>query len=533
MAKLANSLTGRGSVGWLKNTLPILNNIIWSTRWIVSQGEPYYWLARGTPAVKKEALKAIVGFVGTTIAIESAGDIAGIWDAEADPRSTNFGKIRFKGTSTWVGPPLGEAQILRTVAQVITNQRKDAYGQIIDQPGSQRWDPLGKYAIYKLVPPLAMVEHFKAGRTPSGQRRDITQPGDILAALWDMVSPGLAEQDMISAFQEGDWKDGLIASSALLGESVQTYNTLADIKNTVTKEGDFQNLQGQRVERYIDLNRGQQKKVDEDARVLAEINRIEDANQQDIKETASVRLQVYRESADTEEKDLAQWLTTYPDVPGEVRRKRIQAFKTARYTLGKNILSDPLMAEYTKNKDTKAEDVLAQAYWDADAPDDANGEPDFRARDITRETILKRADELGVKREYITKEYLGKRYKDPVVREAILAYEKDMETIEPYWEIPDKEDASYKPYADISKQAKYLQQRYGAAWEDELDRSEKIIWAAREKSISDARYDLRNNNSVLDRALQYWYNKPPLKAKTYPGMTQPTQPMQLTRPIGR
>ena len=122
-------------------------------------------------------------------------------------------------------------------------------------------------------------------------------------------------------------------------------------------------------------------------------------------------------------------------------RNQISKFKQRRFLETKGALNHPVVQEELEKKDAnqQVEDILAEMYWSADAPEDAEtGDPDFDQRDADREEVLREARDLGISESYITgtgsETYRGERYADPVVREMVMRFEEDRESVREYLE---------------------------------------------------------------------------------------------------
>lgn len=142
------------------------------------------------------------------------------------------------------------------------------------------------------------------------------------------------------------------------------------------------------------------------------------------------------------EADLATKLAA--GLKGEGARKAIQEFKQLSYEAGDTVFGSPeakeALARATVNKSVDIKDQLRDQYWNAPMPEQVvNGELvlDHKAQDAVRQQVLERAAAVGAPADYITKRDYSK-YKDPLVRERVKAYDEAQETLRSYWELKDK-----------------------------------------------------------------------------------------------
>lgn len=140
---------------------------------------------------------------------------------------------------------------------------------------------------------------------------------------------------------------------------------------------------------------------------------------------------------------------------GEALREAIQEMKAGRYQRAQSVFKDEVRAEMAKGIEQPLRDVLRDEYWSVEVPKDyKTGDLDFKLRDTRRAEVLAKADRMGVDQKYVLDR--GIRYKDPEVQRIMLEYERDMETLRPYWEIKDKVLEQYPGYAGMVTREKAL-----------------------------------------------------------------------------
>lgn len=313
LAKTANALTGRGSLGSLEKVAPVMNAAFFAPRFLASRFQaPLLLLKRPFEIVRRQEAAAMAalgnadaatkaaaataarnkalldpglylndpilrmqakglggflaqGFAGIA-AIKLAQQAGFLGDAsvEADPRSSDFGKIRIGNTryDFWGG----YSQIARTVARTITQESKTTSGDIrsLDGPFQAIWD---QFTRSKLSPQAAFLWDAYAGEnyvgdklvTPGGG--DI--PNDIANQMRDRFLP-LFVQDVLQSYQEQGVLGAGMAAPALIGVRTNTFITLTDMKNRASEDY-FQKP-------YNELTGAQQRLVDNDPRVVEKQN---------------------------------------------------------------------------------------------------------------------------------------------------------------------------------------------------------------------------------------------------------------------
>ncbi len=220
IGRFINAATGRGSLGQLTQSAPLLNATFFSPRLMSSRItllNPAYY-ANLDPFVRKQALKSLISFgaIATTIVGLAA---AGGAQVETDPRSSDFGKIKIGNTRYDVFG--GFQPYVRTAAQLIAGEKKRADGSITKlntgKYGAEtRADVVGSFLRSKESPVVSFVHNLLAGKDVVGN--DVKYP----QALYDLVTP-LMVQDTIDVIKEQGKKGYLSMIPAMFGVGVQTY----------------------------------------------------------------------------------------------------------------------------------------------------------------------------------------------------------------------------------------------------------------------------------------------------------------------
>ena len=192
--------------------------------------------------------------------------------------------------------------------------------------------------------------------------------------------------------------------------------------------------------RYDDLNIGERREVRADSRVVEVLQQIpEDLGTPQQQTTAAVRnWQLVKLSS---EQKLRRNINA--GMKGSALKDAIQDLKRDRFVASQVLFDNPIIEAELKRENQPIEDIIAESYWSVPLIEDLEtGDLDFDTQKALRQAVLRGAKGLGLNENYISgtgpNTYRGKRFEDPVVREAIEAYEQAIETLRPYWELRDK-----------------------------------------------------------------------------------------------
>jgi hypothetical protein len=258
LAKFLNNATGRAKLPEdIARFGPALNALFFAPRLLYSRFAVVGDLMTATPAVRQEIAKDLGAFVGTGMTVLTLLKASGWADVEADPRSSDFGKIKVGNTryDFWAG----YQQIARYTAQAITGQSKGADGRIRDV---ERIDSgngvIERFARSKMAPNPGLAYDLYFGKNFLGEEVRADDVG-IVGQLAGSFVP-LFVSDVKTAIEA----DGLIGGAKTLpsffGASTSTYVTQRQVENLVAQE--------KFGKEYRDLGYSQQQQVKADQRVL-------------------------------------------------------------------------------------------------------------------------------------------------------------------------------------------------------------------------------------------------------------------------
>lgn len=206
IATLANSLTGRGSLGKLENQADLLNRLFFSARYISSQIDtftmPFNIKGELSEFAQQEAKKESIKMFATIGSLISAASLFG--EVELDPRSSNFGKAKIGDYKIDLTAGLGS--YLTLASRVVSWSKKNNKGQVIPlnsgKYGSEDVaDVLGGFFTNKLAPSPGMIYNI-AGKGSMFGGKEVSPAG----VATDLVAPISIDNmlDFEKIMKEGD-----------------------------------------------------------------------------------------------------------------------------------------------------------------------------------------------------------------------------------------------------------------------------------------------------------------------------------------
>jgi len=221
MGGFLNSASGRGTLPFVLNKYaPVINTVLFSSRYQASILQMPRQLGRmllsKNPYMRKEAAKALVTFVGGGTALLGFLKKGGFAEVETDPRSGDFGKIKIGETRLDIWR--GYIQYIRFAAQMLTGERKSAYGNVNKV---SRGEIASRFLQSKSSPALGLFVDMLKGENYMGETL-FEGPRALSKAMKDRLLP-LALQDVIDAMEQGGINQAWTAAPAILGVGVLTY----------------------------------------------------------------------------------------------------------------------------------------------------------------------------------------------------------------------------------------------------------------------------------------------------------------------
>jgi len=216
LANAINILSGRGSLGALNKSAPILNAVFFSPRYQASRVMLPVEFFKATPAVRKMMARNIVAFVAANFAIMGLMALAGA-DIEKDPRSSDFGKIKIGNTRLdfWAG----FQQYARAVVQITEGVRKSSTtGALTDVARSEL---IASFLRSKLAPVPGLVIDILRGETYIGDELSL-EPEMLRTQAFERLVP-MFIQDLTEAIEDSGIAGVFVAIPGMFGVGVQTY----------------------------------------------------------------------------------------------------------------------------------------------------------------------------------------------------------------------------------------------------------------------------------------------------------------------
>jgi hypothetical protein len=218
LANWLNHTTGRGDLGVLKGSAPILNAAFFSPRLLASRIQIPIDVFTSTPAVRKEIARDLGVSIGTGVTILGLLKASGAADVNLNPQSPDFGKLRMgrQRIDFWGGfQPI--ARYAATVASGAAEGDKDKVQKT-----------LLKFLRSKLAPVPGLGVDIWEGKTMVGEElsADTTTLKD---QAFNRLTP-LFLQDLKDSIKNEGIVGGLRATPGLLGVGVQAYGPFVNPK---------------------------------------------------------------------------------------------------------------------------------------------------------------------------------------------------------------------------------------------------------------------------------------------------------------
>lgn len=180
LAKVANSITGRGSLGKLEASSETINKIFYSGRFIKSQLDTFTMPFNTSLDItaRKEAMKSSLSNLSTIGALMATASL--FTEVESDPRSSKFGKMKVPGSKdTWIDLTAGLGSYITLASRVATQQSKSATTNKVSELNSGKFgsttsfDVVSNWLTGKLSPAPSTAVQFLKGSDYSGKKPTI------------------------------------------------------------------------------------------------------------------------------------------------------------------------------------------------------------------------------------------------------------------------------------------------------------------------------------------------------------------------
>lgn len=228
IANYVNTVTGRPSPGAkVDQAGPLLGSVFFAPRYVASRfmtiaGTPMYG---GTAATRKLVAREYGKFLAGVGVVLGLGALAG-GEVESDPRSSDFGKMKFGNTR--IDPLAGLSQVTTLVSRVVSGSTKTASGVVRPLRGPNvkfgqdtTTSVLGRFLRTKLAPVPGTIMDRMDGQNVVGEP---VSPAESAARLVTPIGFG----DIRAAMEEhGIPRGTAMALLAVFGMGLQTYEPKA------------------------------------------------------------------------------------------------------------------------------------------------------------------------------------------------------------------------------------------------------------------------------------------------------------------
>lgn len=212
-AKVANSITGRGTHPFIEKNANIVNKIFYSGRYIKSAIDTFTmpFDTSLSPLARAEAKKVAIRNIGTISSLLYAASL--FRPVETDPRSSKFGKVNV-GNNTWVDITGGLGSYITLASRIATQESKSATTGKISKLGTGKFgsrtgfDVAVDFATNKLAPAPSTIVQILKGKDFSGNKPTL---GGVARNLSAPLAPANAIQQ---AFSDNDFSTALFSTLA-------------------------------------------------------------------------------------------------------------------------------------------------------------------------------------------------------------------------------------------------------------------------------------------------------------------------------
>lgn len=493
LARFVNLASGRGTLpANLNQYAPVLNTLLFSSRLQMSRLQLPRQLGRMLLSKngyeRKEAARALTTFLGGGIGLVTLLNTTGVAKIEGDPRSVDFGKIRFREGFDAKGNPkysetrfdiwTGYLQYARFVTQLLTGQRKTAYGNVNK---AERSDIAFRFLQSKSSPAFGLLVDLLKGENYMGEPIFNDTIGFMKTAK-ERLAP-LALQDIIDATEQNGLLNGLFtALPTEMGIGTLTYiDDFVRTKEKIARSMGYESwdeidpkTQLEAQNNNLELQAAQ---LEYDRRIMGSAwgdwrlagNAIEDVFAEDINKAVAQ----YRATGDG-----PQFREKVSDAFMKRRGGYDAREQDERFTeiVRRQQTKDPVQQRLLMGPEQEAIFAYSQALY-ADDMYDEFGDYRFDEADIRKEAIR---ESLGDEMYQYIQDYLGEKYATLPAEFHELAEAKKI--LKPYW------DARTR-----------VEKLFGKAFAESL---------AGQRLIAKRRKVIRASNPRIEEAYQKYYARP-------------------------
>lgn len=227
IAKFVNSATGRGDLGSLETSANHLGQVLFSPRLMKSRFDalnPGYYI-KLDPFARKEAVKSLVGLGAVAGSVMGLAKLGGA-DISTDPRSSDFGKLKFGNTRYDILG--GHQQLIVLLSRLASGQSvSSTTGEEYSIAGgagfneTSRADVISRFFRGKESPIVSLLTELASGKTYFGD--PVKTKEQIAASVINRFIP-LFLQDVYDAYKEENLSGIGKSAPSLIGIGSQTYS---------------------------------------------------------------------------------------------------------------------------------------------------------------------------------------------------------------------------------------------------------------------------------------------------------------------
>lgn len=230
LATVANSITGRGSLGKLESVGGDLNKLFFSARYISSQVDTFTMPFNKalSPEARAQALRSSLQNLGAIATLMTTASL--ITDVEWNPQSSKFGKAKLPGSKdTWIDLTGGLGSYMTLAGRIATQKSKSSTTGKITELNSGKFgsrssqDVLIDWFTNKLAPAPATINTYLKGKDFSGNKPTIG------SSALNLITP-ITGKNMYDTFTNNDTATAFLASMFDVLGAAQTDYTKFDKK---------------------------------------------------------------------------------------------------------------------------------------------------------------------------------------------------------------------------------------------------------------------------------------------------------------